>query len=527
MHYVVGSGPNGVAAASALLDRGVPVTMLDVGVECEPERLAVVRRMGAQRPEQWASADVAFVRGTSKTDDSPFPLKLAYGSAFPYATGECDAIAQSGTRCVMSYAKGGLSNVWGAAVLPNNARDFAGWPVTLEEMASHYASVARLMPIAAEADELEPLFPFYAPPTAPLRASRLADALLMRMRRDRHALEAAGIFFGRSRLAVRSEPDGQGEPCRYTGLCLSGCPYLAVWTAAQALDALQRRTGFTYRAGLRVDRVEPFAAGVRLSGESPEGVPFSLDGRRVLLACGPLSTSRIVLESAGMRGRSIHMQAQPYFLLPVVAFHSSGRVEDEHLHTLAQLFVELIDPALSAHPIHLQVYTYNEFIRDRLARASAALGPLGAVARRALAGRLLAIQGYLHSSEGTGIRLTADPDSVGRARLTLSAGTDDRARDVIARVVATLARHAGRLGVVPLKRFLEVGRPGDGNHVGGTFPMSATPDNLQTDRLGQLKALPGVHLVDSSVLPSLAATTFTYTTMANAHRIADAVADMA
>jgi len=33
-----------------------------------------------------------------------------------------------------------------------------------------------------------------------------------------------------------------------------------------------------------------------------------------------------------------------------------------------------------------------------------------------------------------------------------------------------------------------------------------------------------VHIVDSSSLPSLAATTFTYTTMAHAHRIASAVA---
>jgi choline dehydrogenase-like flavoprotein len=226
-----------------------------------------------------------------------------------------------------------------------------------------------------------------------------------------------------------------------------------------------------------------------------------------------------------MHGRPVAMQAQPYFVLPLASLHGSGRVDAERLHTLAQLFVELIDAGLSAHPIHLQIYTYNEFIRERLARATAVLGPLGAIARRAVAGRLLAVQGYLHSSEGPGIQLTLAANGADRPRLMLSAGADDRARAVIAGASAALARHGRRLGLVPLNRFLEVGRPGDGNHVGGTFPMSAAPGDLRTDRLGRLDALPGVHLIDSSVLPSLAATTFTYTTMANAHRIADAVAD--
>jgi choline dehydrogenase-like flavoprotein len=56
--------------------------------------------------------------------------------------------------------------------------------------------------------------------------------------------------------------------------------------------------------------------------------------------------------------------------------------------------------------------------------------------------------------------------------------------------------------------------------------MRETPGPLETDALGQLRELPGVHLVDSSVLPSLPSTTFTYTVMANAHRIARAVADL-
>jgi choline dehydrogenase-like flavoprotein len=54
--------------------------------------------------------------------------------------------------------------------------------------------------------------------------------------------------------------------------------------------------------------------------------------------------------------------------------------------------------------------------------------------------------------------------------------------------------------------------------------MRDAPQELDTDRLGSLASLPRVHLVDASVLPDLAATTLTYTVMANAHRIASEVA---
>ena len=50
--------------------------------------------------------------------------------------------------------------------------------------------------------------------------------------------------------------------------------------------------------------------------------------------------------------------------------------------------------------------------------------------------------------------------------------------------------------------------------------MKATPGPWQTDRRGRLHGHERVHLIDSSVLPSIPASTFTYAVMANASRIA-------
>src|SRR5258706_2133371 len=363
MHYVIGSGPAGVAAASALLDRGLDVTMLDVGEECDPDRLAAVTRIAATRaPEQWTREDFRTFRGDSTEQPAgSFPIKRMFGSDFAYAADD-DELRQIGTSCVRSHAKGGLSNVWGAAVLPNLAADLDDWPVTLDDLKPHYARVAQLMPVAGAADDLDGPFPLYERPAPPLRPSRLAAVMLARMRGNRERLSKAGLRFGQSRLAVRTD-DESGRGCQYTGLCLSGCPYFAIWNSATVVNSLRQNPRFTYQPGWHVDRIEPASAGVRLiATRVGASDPVSFEARHAFVACGPIATMRVVIDSLRAYDRSFSLRFQPYFLLPFVALDHTADVEHERLHTLAQIFIELVDAAVSSHTVHLQVYTFNQLM---------------------------------------------------------------------------------------------------------------------------------------------------------------------
>ena len=49
MHYVIGSGPAGVACSAALLARGDEVTMLDAGLTLEPDTQAALDLMSRAR----------------------------------------------------------------------------------------------------------------------------------------------------------------------------------------------------------------------------------------------------------------------------------------------------------------------------------------------------------------------------------------------------------------------------------------------------------------------------------------------
>ena len=50
--------------------------------------------------------------------------------------------------------------------------------------------------------------------------------------------------------------------------------------------------------------------------------------------------------------------------------------------------------------------------------------------------------------------------------------------------------------------------------------MRSVPTGLETDLWGCVPGLPSVHVVDSSVLPTIPAGPLAFTVMANAHRIA-------
>ena len=90
------------------------------------------------------------------------------------------------------------------------------------------------------------------------------------------------------------------------------------------------------------------------------------------------------------------------------------------------------------------------------------------------------------------------------------------------RVVAKIVASAPRLDLWPVLPMTYFSAGAKSYHFGGSFPHRTSPADgpLTTDRLGRLDRWSRVHLVDASVFPSVPATTFTLTIMANAHRIA-------
>jgi choline dehydrogenase-like flavoprotein len=516
---VIGSGPSGVAAAAALIEHGREVLMVDVGEELEPSRAALRARMGSTEPSQWNRADVA---AASLADRSERVNAIRpYGSDFlfrvPAAAKEWDELAGS-QYPRPSFAKGGLSNGWGASILPYRDADMDAWPIRAADLAPHYDAIAPIIALAARHDDLEQLFPAHRlDGERPLPLSTQAQRLLARLEKRRARLADAGIYFGQSRQAVSAG-------CRRCAMCLYGCPYRLIFSAADVVDRLCASGRLRYRPDSYATRFAEDAGGVRLWVRNGAGELTELNAERLFVAAGVLPTALLVLRSLDKPDSTVPLLDSQQFFLPLLhTWPADPDPSTEPRHTLAQLFIEIVQPEVSPHTVHVQVYTHNDGfaadMRRRFGRFAGLLEP----AIDVLSKHLIVAQAFLHSDSSPRIDLTMRRRG-DDARLELRHRDAAATAAAVARARRTLARTAAGAGLVPLTPLSRRGEPGSSFHCGGSFPMRVNPQGLESDVLGRPAGLRRVHLVDASVFPSIPATTITFSVMANAHRIATSAA---
>jgi choline dehydrogenase-like flavoprotein len=520
---VIGSGPAGAAATQALCDAGLFVTVLDAGERIEDGAMDVFDALAGSEPEDWPPELVRRAREAFPADVGHIPLKPAYGSLFPYALNDPDLpIANDGSDVLCSYAFGGLSNAWGASILPYRQADIEDWPISLAELVPHYRAVQSFVPVAAERDELCQTLPLYTDAPGALARSRQAWRVLEHLRRHRPALAAAGFGFGASRLAVRTATAERGY-CRHSGMCLYGCPYRSIYNAAQTFERLSADGRIDYRGGVHVDRLTEVAGAVEIDFHA-RGRPRDagrLRASRVFVGCGAISSTRLMLNSLGRSRCTLRMRDSQYFVIPVLTPRAAPVSVATQGNTLAQVFVELEGGHVSKRSAHLQVYCYNDIMLAALARRLPLPAATAERMLRPLLGRLLVLQGFLHSTDSPGLAVEYEPE-----RVRVSGDRVPPRAGCVGRLVRRLAAHHRSLGMLPVPSLWHAGRPGKSNHLGGSLPMRSRPGELETDTLGSLPAMKRVHVVDASVFPSIPATTITLSAMANAHRIATAVAGL-
>ena len=528
MIYVIGSGPAGVSCAMALLEKGAKVTLLDPGLELEPERTSQLVKLRSLGPENWQSSDLDFLKEGTSASVEGIPLKYAYGSDFPYRDpGVNWDLESDGVETRASFATGGLSTVWGAAVLPYRAQDIHDWPIGEHELTRHYRAVLEFMPLAGGHDLLEQVFPLHTERCQALKLSNQAYDFLADLRLRADELKRGGILYGASRLAVRVQPEHDLPGCCYCGLCIYGCPYELIYSSSYTLNALRGHPNFAYQGRIVVDRVAERGEKVTLLAHDVRTrQQVQLQASRVFLACGVLATTKILLESLEAFDQALTLMDTCYFLLPLLRFRGTPGASSERLHTLAQAFLEILDPEVCDQTVHLQIYTYNELYVGALKRL---LGPSFLPMRipiRILLDRLLLVQGYLPSRHSSYIhaRLCRDRKS-GFSTLHLSPVANERTAATLKRVVRKLRSSRNLLRAIPVSPVMRVGSAGRSFHCGGTFPMAANPSRFQTDKYGRPYGFKRVHAVDATVFPSIPATTITLSVMANAHRIGSSIAE--
>jgi choline dehydrogenase-like flavoprotein len=522
-NLVIGSGPAAAAVTLALLARGDEfVTVIDLGASLEPARRELLATVASGHPEEWsdevrsvlAQHPVAAIRGE-------LPQKRILGSDFPFRElGQLEGIdvVAGGNRSMVSAAFGGFSNAWGAQILPFSREAIAEWPISYEDLLPHYAAILRHLPFAGVDDDYSELFPLLVPPSPLPPLSDAAQAVLERYAQHRRAVHRCGVLVGSARLAFAA------SRCIECGLCLTGCPFGLIYSARQTLEPAIRAGSVEYQPGLLALEVGEDEAGCwARTRRLADGAFATHRADRIFVAAGALGSTRIVLNSVRQNVRRLEFVEPLQFVLPFFSVRARRDPRMRSTFTLNQVSMVVRYGRAGLDLAHLHLYPYNPAFEDELPAAIASSAWL----TTALLKRTVGALGYLPSwaSPATVVHvLECDGDRL--PVLRVSRRRNPETAHALTKTMGRLLAAAPALDLWPGLPVLRLSGPGKTYHFGGSLPHVAgnpRPGALETDSLGRVAEWRRIHLVDGAVLPTVPATTFTLSVMANAHRIATAV----
>ncbi len=524
---VVGSGASGVHFALSLLNRGFAVTMLDVGRRgaepVAPEATLTALKAQLDDPAAYflgRRAEAALLPG-----DAGEYYGIPPGKDYVFDPVDGFRHASSGFAPLFSFAQGGLAQAWTGGCYPFNEGELEPFPFSEAELAPWYSEVARRIGVSGAIDDLARFMPAHDHLLPPLRldphSARLVDAYT----RARTALNNAGVYLGRTRVATLSQPLDGRDPCAYLGRCLWGCPRGSLYTPAQTLLACRRHSGFEYRDGIEV---ESFGIGpgprVRSVVCRPidGGAAFEIPVDRLALAAGALLSSRIFLTSiwrhTGERVRLRGLMDNRQVLVPFVNLSMLGQPfqADSYQYHLLGLGLETAAPR---DYVHAQITTLKTaLLHPIIQRLPFDLATSTFVMRAVHAALGLVNLNFHDTRRDTNyVELAGDPDR-GSLRVHYEPDSDEPVR--VTAAMRRVRQALWRLNCIVPPGMAHERPMGASVHYAGLIPMTREARPLTATPDGQSRDFENLYLVDGVTFPFLPAKNITFTLMANAARIA-------
>jgi choline dehydrogenase-like flavoprotein len=525
---VVGSGASGVHFALSALRQGRTVRMIDVGRQGRAPVLPDANLNGLKErlpdPVEYflgRRAEAVLLPGVNE-EYYGIPPSKDYVFDHPADFRQ----ASTGFAPLFSFARGGLGEVWTGGCYPLTAAEIADFPFPHADLVGHYGEIARRIGVTGEADDLARFMPLHDHLQPPLRLDAHSQRLMQAYARARDKLNRAGAFVGRTRVATLSQPIGERRACDYLGRCLWGCPHGAIYVPSQTLRECLALPGFEYVPGCAVSHLRVSGGRVRaVAGTMIEsGAAQEFPADRVALAAGALLSTRIFLATMareagrgvrlpglmdnrqllvpflnlGMIGEAFPAESYQYHLLGM-GLESPSPVDYVH-GQITTLKTALVHPLIQRLPFDLRTST-------RLFRGiHAALGLVNVNLRDT-------------RRDGSYVEISDDAAPALRIHYTPAADEPARIADALRRVKRVLFS----LGCVVPPGMVHMRPMGASVHYAGTLPMTRAGGTLTTTEIGESRDFANLFLVDGATFPFLPAKNITFTLMANAARIADAV----
>lgn len=514
---IVGSGLSGTGAAVELVAQGICPLILDVG-HTPDTRQSIDENLYEYRktndiydltigPQQQGLANLLGQPALPVKLTTPHTGYITAGSTAP------GAITGNGFSAIQSFALGGLANAWGAGCYRFDDADLQGFPIRRTDLDPYYDRLTQLIGISGEADDLAPYFGPADGLQAPLQLGRNMETLYRRYRKLAHKPD--DIVLGRARIGALSESFDGRPATSYRNLefCQEeGSLYSPRHTLQRLADSGQVRLirGMAVQSWREGGTVEVCARD-ELTGELHQ-----FTAGKLVLAAGAINSAKLVLASSNDYTTTLPLLENPALQIPLLLPGAIGRALQTDAFGLVQLNLVWESAYYGAR---LQG-SLMEITAPSRAEFYAGL-PLCARANLQLIRHLLPAMAVM--------QLFFPGNAVSPATLSLQADGSLRI-NADTQLVDTgglreLFRFLRRLGAVTARQLVVKVPNGHAIHYAGTLPMQAAPSRYQCHPDGRLQGTQHVYIADSATLTGLPAKNMSFSMMANAMRIAAAVAN--
>nr|NJM01480.1 GMC family oxidoreductase [Desulfobacula sp.] len=339
---IVGSGPAGTAAALQLA--GGDVLLLDAGFTSPkiPKNfcgdLYHLRKKELNLFPSLVGDNFESLANLFTDKKINLKLKSPYMSYIIRNWKMLSHIDSTSFEGVVSLAKGGLANAWGAGVFRYTDEDLKEFPISYVDLEPYYDRLTEHVGISGVNDDLSPWFQQDKGLLPPIRLCGMAADLMERYIAAREFFNTEGIFMGLARLAVLTVKHRGRAPYAYDHMEFFRPNIEAIYTPAFTLDELVCEGRVTYNPGWLVERFEEIDGGVQVCARPVNGGEASFfKCRKLLLGAGALNTARIVLASARDNVTLLPIMDNPMSCFPVFRLDRLGRVIEPEDASVGQL----------------------------------------------------------------------------------------------------------------------------------------------------------------------------------------------
>ena len=493
---VIGSGASAVGALTGLFKQAsdVEITLFDVG-----QRVAAPPEI--ENPSQEWIADFY--------DDIYRKIRAIQPYKFPPPkTHFGEAIAKQPVgdrwRVFRSETFGGLTNYWGATLLPFTDREMAKWPINKEALQPYYEAIAQLVGLTGGSDALNDYYSDFSTRPSIKPTAMLGELDRVVNRSDLKRSAPFKILSGLNRCAIETRKD-HPRGCVYCGECLAGCFRDSIYSARHTMSQYKRDARCVKVIEGRVRRIEE--GGRRIHIDTAQGSITESDFAKVFLCAGCLASTEIMMTSLGIsRGPVVTDNA--VYVFPILYLGKLPReAANEAYLALCNLIFACIPQSQAKHSAQVLIYPNFDYLwRYNMPTKLWAMSKtiFGALRSRLFWGRL-----YIHSDQSQAYAM-----EMKRNQMSLEVARKMTDRTHVNEWMKGIRAVVNQNGfyIPPIPPIQEA----TNSHYGGTLPYGGELVKVPASS----EVMPGVYLCDGACFPESPAMVPTFTLMANAMRVA-------